>query len=78
MKDQAKQWLSAGQKWLSGASKKVGQAVKEAQQTINTKLEELDMKPPSTGKSLAIDIAFRPHLETKPTDARAFNGLPRP
>lgn len=44
IKDQAKQWLSAGQKWLSGASKKVAQAVKETQATISSKLEELDVR----------------------------------
>ena len=42
VRDQAKQWLSAGKDWLSGASKKVAQAVKDTQTQINNKLEELD------------------------------------
>lgn len=44
VRDQAKQWLSAGKDWLSGASKKVAQAVKETQAQINNKLEELDTR----------------------------------
>lgn len=44
VRDQAKQWLSAGRDWLSGASKKVAQAVKETQAQINNKLEELDSR----------------------------------
>lgn len=42
MKEQAKQWLSAGKGWLSDASKKVAQAVKETQAQINNKIDELD------------------------------------
>ena len=44
VRDQAKQWLSAGRDWLSGASKKVAQAVKETQAQINSRLEELDAR----------------------------------
>ena len=51
MKDQAKQWLSAGQKWLSSAGKKVAQAVKETQTQINLKLEELEGHGPQSNGS---------------------------
>lgn len=44
VRDQAKQWLSAGREWLSGASKKVAQAVKDTQTQINNRLEELDTR----------------------------------
>ena len=56
VRDQAKQWLSAGRDWLSGASKKVAQAVKETQAQINSRLEELDTRH-SQGPSC---MAFSP------------------
>lgn len=56
IKDQAKQWLSAGQKWLSGAGKKVAQAVKETQSQINNKLDELDGRAHYSGGALFLAI----------------------
>lgn len=53
VRDQAKQWLSAGRDWLSGASKKVAQAVKETQAQINSRLEELDARH-SQGEACSI------------------------
>lgn len=53
VRDQAKQWLSAGRDWLSGASRKVAQAVKETQAQINSRLEELDARH-SQGEACSI------------------------
>lgn len=44
MKEQARQWLSAGKGWLSDAGKKVAQAVKDTQAQINHKIDELDAR----------------------------------
>ena len=57
VKDQAKQWLSAGRDWLSGASRKVAQAVKETQAQINNRLEDLDARH-SQGSILAFSKSW--------------------